>query len=43
MQINSFTLMMAGLIVMHQICNPGTDNAEVSSLKKEVEMLSKEQ
>ena len=31
-----------GRIVMHQTCNPGTGNAEVSSLKKEVEMLRKE-
>ena len=31
-----------GKIVMHQVCNPGTVNADVSSLKKEVEMLRKE-
>ena len=28
-----------GRIVMHQVCNSGTDDAEISSLKKEVETL----
>lgn len=30
-----------GKIVMHQLCNSGMAKAEVSSLKKEVEMLRK--
>jgi len=28
-----------GKIVMHQVCNSGGDDAEVSSLRKEVETL----
>ena len=28
-----------GKIVMHQVCNSGGDDAQVSSLRKEVEML----
>jgi len=31
-----------GKIVLHQIFNPGTAKAEISSLKKEVEMLRKD-
>ena len=31
-----------GKIVMHQLCNSGMAKAEVSSLKREVEMLRKE-
>ena len=31
-----------GKIVMHQLCNSGPSNVEISSLKKELEMLRKE-
>ena len=31
-----------GKIVMHQVCNSGPSNVEISSLKKELKMLRKE-